>query len=556
MSQDEQEADTSLEAVAHIIDKIVERGGHILSDKELQRHVIHNAWEVTQEVACSRLQMCFVPHDEEQNSWLLEDEPPPPTKDIWGRKQIEVLREKPNTLQENKSDPRLSRRRKTRAKAYVPGRLANRRQSLLLHKTRILPLSTSVDEREGQDDAWRHEFVQRYTRRLARAEAIARWEEEEHRREEQRRQQEMQVLKRESEEIENEEGFGHPPDNAIPADEMERLPKMNDSIHFDVKSCKVTPRDATEASGGRVLVSVQDTSKADSHATDTSSLRKDAFVRSELVQPNPLQTMRLQPGVVLECGGRKKAGPRPPLSPGHAVWKVYKGLAKQEIHSGSMELTVDIELESSAGLDEEAKDLLPDSPSSYRQEPPDWRSRLPSRPASAHAILGCRSESSLAASLVSKTPATALNTAFGLLDQGRSGVASSKVQGLLAPPSQKDSLVLPRRSADNRTMGMNSGVNLGALRSQPRNPRQKVALLGGHCAPGGAIVQPPLGATMGHGLLPSSEANLREAAKKGEFYYPTTPVKADKPPRASSASLSRTRSHVLERPKTAKTAWK
>lgn len=32
----------------------------------------------------------------------------------------------------------------------------------------------------------------------------------------------LQVLKRESEEIENEEGFGHPPDNAIPADEMER----------------------------------------------------------------------------------------------------------------------------------------------------------------------------------------------------------------------------------------------------------------------------------------------------------------------------------------------
>lgn len=30
--------------------------------------------------------------------------------------------------------------------------------------------------------------------------------------------------------------------------------------------------------------------------------------------------------------------------------------------------------------------------------------------------------------------------------------------------------------------------------------RQKVALLGGHCAPGGAIVQPPLGATMGAGL--------------------------------------------------------
>ena len=48
-------------------------------------------------------------------------------------------------------------------------------------------------------------------------------------------------------------------------------------------------------------------------------------------------------------------------------------------------------------------------------------SGLPSRPASAHAILGCRSESSLAASLVSKTPATALNTVpwFGIVDKFR-----------------------------------------------------------------------------------------------------------------------------------------
>ena len=36
----------------------------------------------------------------------------------------------------------------------------------------------------------------------------------------------LQVLKRESGEIENEEGFGHPPDNAIPADEMERLGRV------------------------------------------------------------------------------------------------------------------------------------------------------------------------------------------------------------------------------------------------------------------------------------------------------------------------------------------
>jgi len=469
-------ASLPMEAVAEIIDKIVERGGQILSDKELQRQVIHNAWEVTKEVTCSRLQMCFVPHDEEQNTWLLDEEPPPPMKDVWGRKQIEVFKEPPKVLdEERKIDPRHIRRRKTRAKIYAPVRLANRRQSMLLHRTRVLPLSdTPVDDRDP-DDPLRHEWLQRYAQRLAQAEAISRWEEEELRREEQRRQQEMKVFKR----------------------EIGELPKMNASIQFDVKSCK-----AAKSSG----ISVQDSSKADS-PTEASAvsvpggekgLRSDGFIRSECIQPSPLQTMRVQPGVVLECQGRKKAGPKVPYDPAHPAWKVYKGFAPQEIPIASRELELDIpELESSLGFDSEAKDLIVDAPHSYRrEEAQDWRSRLPSRPASAHAILG--------------TPASALNTAFELLDQGRTGVTYSKVQGLLAPPSQKDS-VLPRRSD---RAGTNSGCVLGALRSQPRNPRQKVALLGGHCANSGAVVQPPLGATMGHGLLPSSEANLREAAKK------------------------------------------
>lgn len=534
-------ASLPMEAVAEIIDKIVERGGQILSNKELQRQAIHNAWEVTKEVTCSRLQMCFVPHDEEQSAWLLDEEPAPPMKDVWGRKQIEVYKEPPKTLdEERKIDPRHVRRRKTRAKIYAPVRLANRRQSMLLHKTRVLPLSDTPVEDRDPDDPLRHEWLQRYAQRLAQAEAISRWEEEEMRREEQRRQQEMKVFKREIGELGNSEGLGHAPENAIPPDEMERLPKMNASIQFDVKSCKVTPREVEALKTG---ISVQDTSKADSHATEASVSApggdkglRDGFIRSECIQPNPLQTMRVQPGVVLECQGRKKAGPKVPHDPAHPAWKVYKGFAPQEM-AISRELELDIpELESSLGFDSEAKDLIVDAPHSYRrEEAPDWRSSLPSRPASAHAILG--------------TPASALNTAFELLDQGRTGVTYSKVQGLLAPPSQKDS-VLPRPSDRGNSVSV-----LGALRSQPRNPRQKVALLGGHCANSGAVVQPPLGATMGHGLLPSSEANLREAAKKGEFYYPSTPSRAERP-RASSASLSRTRSHVLERPRSTKTAWR
>ena len=85
-----------------------------------------------------------------------------------------------------------------------------------------------------------------------------------------------------------------------------------------------------------------------------------------------------------------------------------------------------------------------------------------------------------------------------------------KVQGLYAP-SRDCSSVLPLRS-ESRSRPQSAGSQRAPhpLRSQPRQPRQKVPLLGGHGSP---IVQPPLGATMGHGLLPS-ECTMREAVRK------------------------------------------
>eukprot|EP00913_Durusdinium_trenchii_P020470 g19229.t1 len=226
----------------------------------------------------------------------------------------------------------------------------------------------------------------------------------------------------------------------------------------------------------------------------------------------------------------KKTGPCGPTA---GVWKVYKGHTEEP--------RVD-ENETSRGtaLDGRSRenDQAPtDSPERVPELRGAWRQGLPPRPASAHAILGCRSDSSIAASLVSKTPATALNTDTWQIDSHRR---------ICAPPPQRErpSSALPRRS-ESCTGALGPGPQ-GVLRSQPRQPRQKVPLLGGT----GAIVQPPLGATMGHGLLPA-ERNLREAVKKGEFYYPaTSQVKVDqvRVTRAGSASLSRTRSaHALER---------
>lgn len=89
-----------------------------------------------------------------------------------------------------------------------------------------------------------------------------------------------------------------------------------------------------------------------------------------------------------------------------------------------------------------------------------------------------------------------------------------KVEGLYAP-SRDCSSVLPARS-ESRSRPQSAGSTRHPLRSQPRQPRQKVPVLGGHGSP---IVQPPLGATMGHGLLPS-ESNMRDAVRKAPRALP------------------------------------
>ena len=45
-----------------------------------------------------------------------------------------------------------------------------------------------------------------------------------------------------------------PPNHALPLFEIEKLPKMNDSMQFDVHSVKMSPREAVEASQGSSLM--------------------------------------------------------------------------------------------------------------------------------------------------------------------------------------------------------------------------------------------------------------------------------------------------------------
>mmetsp|Transcript_15985 Transcript_15985/g.37875 ORF Transcript_15985/g.37875 Transcript_15985/m.37875 type:complete len:558 (+) Transcript_15985:62-1735(+) len=552
LADPEEASDEALGAASEIIDAIVSVGGKILTESVLRRNIIKNAWLATREVTCSRVQMCFVPHDESalEDGWYPEEEIPPPDKDGWGRKQIEVVRAKPQAA----GDVSPTRRRRSSVMHVhrAPSRAQARRASWLAIRSRMSPLSTA-EEVEDPDDALRQLWIQRLAKRAAFAEQVAMSEAKVKSQEAQRRLREMQAFQKE-----HAEGTGSIAPSSIRAPaELERLPKMNDSMHFDIRSVKESSSSATTLAESLDGLSPEARSRTVKLAEDCYPVEPQGFTHGfeklGTCQPSLLQTMDVVPGVVLECQGRRKFGPR--VRPDRPAWKDYQNgeapILSNAGEPGEGELAVEMEESTSEVATMQAPRLLPRGDSSRDTTTSRPSSANPSRakadfgegmrrPASAHAGLG-----------VSKSAAAVVTTAVCWLGQGtRSGMpVKSEVEGLKAPASPQQ---LAKRVADaprpraSRSASC-SVLAQGVLRSQPRNPRQKVVLIGGRGLP----PPPPLGATMGHGLLPN-EPNLRAAVRKGEFFYPAPcSGKADKQWAASPSVRS-----VAEKQRSMPRAWR
>ncbi|CAE7386022.1 unnamed protein product, partial [Symbiodinium microadriaticum] len=198
----------ALAAAGAAIEQILALGGRLLAEIALHRCVIHNAWESTREVACSRLQMCFVPHEETsagEGLLKLEEEPPPPTKDIWGRKQIEVVR--PRSEAPSVSSPRRGRRSSIvqggrRSSVVMPDRNQQRRASWLAIRSRVMPLGDDLDvDLEDPDESARQLWSQRAAQRTSFVQRVHEAEVEAKSKEASLRFKELQVLSKENAEF-------------------------------------------------------------------------------------------------------------------------------------------------------------------------------------------------------------------------------------------------------------------------------------------------------------------------------------------------------------------
>eukprot|EP00930_Biecheleria_cincta_P032312 TRINITY_DN22420_c0_g1_i1.p1 TRINITY_DN22420_c0_g1~~TRINITY_DN22420_c0_g1_i1.p1 ORF type:complete len:606 (-),score=114.38 TRINITY_DN22420_c0_g1_i1:136-1953(-) len=567
------------QAAVDVIETIISTGAKILWRSHQKREILRNTTEIACEVACSHLSMCFVPHDsspliDAPEDWLMDDEPESAPLDSWARNVLEVVR-KPQRSDDATVRMGSNRRTRPRANSQSSAEAALQKKNPSVG-SRMTPLHEA--RRPPQEVAWEESlrtlWAQHAAARAIEQEDIDRSKHEEANKESRARAAVMEELKERRPFAFDSSGrvmfFEFPvverfpklppaaPDYEVTVKHAGRLP----SEEKQVASCS----QATAANSSNEIAerSAQPAQRRQTSRVSLWSGKKqktppevftDGCRRLEHAQPPLAETMQLQRGVILECGGRTTTGPTAGGVGNRMAWREYVNLCKEDNASQKTEVY-------------EACGLVPASPqaqattarswtaSEVSQNPDPAQGRRPHTAPQAtkgpsQASQHAASPSALASNTSKAAVAAAAATTAAAVVCAHSwvpGVASPLVRPVSAQsgPLVQNSPAQPAPGLLASRAAANAMASFGVLRSQPRLPRQKVINIGGHgCS--GAPVQPPLGATMGHGLLPTEDTNIRSAVMKGEFYFPSKPSKQAQFNGGSRASLHRPQSaSVLE----------
>eukprot|EP00931_Biecheleriopsis_adriatica_P008784 TRINITY_DN109913_c0_g1_i1.p1 TRINITY_DN109913_c0_g1~~TRINITY_DN109913_c0_g1_i1.p1 ORF type:complete len:667 (+),score=138.55 TRINITY_DN109913_c0_g1_i1:28-2001(+) len=623
-----------LEAVGEVIETILEHGAVILQEKQQRRQLIRNTWEVAREAALTCVDMHFVPHDDNPfevddcNDWVLNDEPVKAVTDSFARYFLEVRKDRVVDVDSEhfeqevvRGQPKSRARRKPSKSSSSGGHTvpeADFRIPEVELSQRILPLHRSRNPDAVLEEQFRHMWNKRASERALLLEEQAQAKIEREREEQKRRREVLQELD------DNDKDTTYIPDRIQPLSidgggrvtfldrQASAAPsfhnRMNDFTTFRVAGQGAeefsSASSATGSKGSKEIsegqqgrrVALSEEEAAGGNADDSAKppfksprhVFTDGFEKLQHAQPPMVESMALQRGVVLNWGGKVKAGPRPVGEVNRMSWSEYVAMTqgKQTTwHSGEAELDHQELLRECIGESSlpAAPSMRPASASSLRPTTP-MSAPTPSaamsrhsgdllesarsqktqtsegrRPSSAHHCGRSQpSQQGMSPSVLSLTTVATKATNVPAGDAS-SASASSWPAGVKPPPvrpvSAKKGPPSPTAPAEPAPGLLKSRAAAGAsashtvLRCQPRQPRQKVINMGSHGCEG-APLAPPVGATMGHGLLPGDYKNLRAAVKNGEFYFPSrssAQQAASKPMiRASSAGC-------LRRPRSAST---
>lgn len=349
------------EVAAQIVETILTNGGDLLWQKYLERKAFAFASNTAQENLTSSVEMCFVAHDPGEHDlgadWELEEEPVPAEIDSWARMHLSVRRRPARSEdmveqagshgkggRERGKDNRSKDRRRAAGNTNPSATPAKnlKTESRAMSIVQEMP----VDEEE-----------ERLREVKVMEEARARERKSKQLQAERSKEEERKKVEQIHAEMEKRpHTFDH---NGVlmwmedvKADRLDRLAKVQEvftySIRKDPKEAKLKPENADKNDKGRDKGDVaQNADNARSGRSgdrrgDRGEKRKkrpdrndepefaDSFAKLQHGQPPIMETMSMKPGVVLGSQGRTKAGPEPDNPNRQMSRKEYFFLAEKE----------------------------------------------------------------------------------------------------------------------------------------------------------------------------------------------------------------------------------
>jgi hypothetical protein len=508
------------ELVVGLIDDILTEGGHMLWQKYLQRKAFPFAAETAADNIVSNLKMHFVPHDTGEaveEDWVLEDEPCPGVVDSWARMHLDVRRPKQNQTESLPKANRDGRRLQTmRTRVSALRGTTDKLDKPKDEKSFPLKEEVQIDEEEEK-------------LRNARQEEEARRRERENkiRANEKAKELEAQRVQALHEEMAKKPHNFDSEGGLIWVEEIkfDRLPKVQEVFGFNVRKDKnerrkddpqvPTPKAKQQPQRRRLRF-------GDSRRGAAEDDFPDGFSKLQHGQPPILETMVVKAGVVLDVYGKSKAGPA--ISAGGGMSrKDYVNWTEKEIaYEAQFASTSDPSADAPGG------GVGPDGFPTPVGSPPASRGmqRQESSGSKAQASLNL-SETAEAATLgdtlppIGRSQNSRATGGRGSSSQGTRGSGNVGKQGQGDGETKQTQMAPPAPSQYVRSKKMEAVGHLG------RPPRLHVAPLGG---PYGAVAQPPLGATMGHGLV-------RHASMKESYFFPHNSPELPSLLRASSEAI-------------------
>eukprot|EP00931_Biecheleriopsis_adriatica_P116758 TRINITY_DN92352_c0_g1_i1.p1 TRINITY_DN92352_c0_g1~~TRINITY_DN92352_c0_g1_i1.p1 ORF type:complete len:647 (-),score=157.28 TRINITY_DN92352_c0_g1_i1:74-2014(-) len=533
------------EVVSAITDQILTDGGTLLWQKYLERKAFTFAANTVSEAMVSCLRMCYVHHDpgegpgeELDEGWEIEDEPEAGEIDSWARMHLPVRRIAQHNDGGSTKTSRFGRRVPTSSRGRPNSKGAEKKEKDVHPRSTPLESAIEIDQEEERlRDAKAQEEARRRDRERKAKES------------EKTKEEERKKVQQLHEEMSKRPHTFDTEGNLIWVDEFkaDRLPKLMENFGYAVKR---DPRQragedmkSTMGSTGMSPPIQEDSRKKQKKKGSKNSTRKklevepeftDGFSKLQHGQPPILETMVVMPGVTLESMGKRKSGPEAEAER-FMSRKEYVQLAEREVamdggYKGSQMFGGAGDASPQPGSMDPGS---PAPPGGGGGPPPPGQAAEGAAPAQGGGGGGGGKAAEVAAAMEAAGAGKAgPQGTLPPIPAGRGGPAAAAGGGGAAAQGN-NATRRPPAGGFGGPAGDGENKEGGPAQKAPpapppftrnkkfealgfvREPRYRVPELGGPQGYGSA--QPPLGATMGHGLIKSG------SHKEAYFFPPSVP---------------------------------